>query len=109
MRQPGGDADGVGQQSGCAPRRKVQSTQGINLTARLFGKTIRLMTNVVPPHVLPGLLLADLPPEASAQKAAYDSSRWEKEIAAYEAQDKEKPPAKGQIVFIGSSTIRRWT
>src|SRR4051812_26325898 len=37
------------------------------------------------------------------------SSRWEKEIAAYESQDRESPPPKGQILFIGSSTIRRWT
>jgi lysophospholipase L1-like esterase len=34
--------------------------------------------------------------------------RWEKEIAAYERKDREKMPAKGGIVFIGSSTIARW-
>jgi lysophospholipase L1-like esterase len=34
--------------------------------------------------------------------------RWEKEIAAYEAQDKASPPAPGGIVFVGSSTIRLW-
>ena len=45
---------------------------------------------------------------ALAQRAG-DSTRWEKDIAAYEAQDKASPPAKGQVVFIGSSTIRRWT
>jgi lysophospholipase L1-like esterase len=45
---------------------------------------------------------------AQAQKAN-DSTRWEKDIAAYEAQDKANPPPKGASLFIGSSTIRRWT
>jgi lysophospholipase L1-like esterase len=36
------------------------------------------------------------------------ADRWEKDIAAYEAKDKEKPPAPGGIVFVGSSTIRLW-
>src|SRR5262245_44883577 len=55
------------------------------------------------------LLLLLVSPVASwAQKGA-DSSRFEKEVAAYEAQDKTSPPPKGQILFIGSSTIRRWT
>ena len=35
--------------------------------------------------------------------------KWEKEIAAFEAKDKENPPAKGQIVFVGSSSIKKWT
>jgi lysophospholipase L1-like esterase len=36
------------------------------------------------------------------------ADKWEKEIAAYESKDKEKPPAPGGIVFVGSSTIRLW-
>ena len=54
------------------------------------------------------LLLVGVSENCFAQKAA-NVDRWEKDIAAYEAQDKANPPAKGQIVFIGSSTIRRWT
>lgn len=42
----------------------------------------------------------------SAQEAAAD--KWEKEIAAFEAKDKESPPPQDGIVFIGSSSIRRW-
>jgi lysophospholipase L1-like esterase len=38
-----------------------------------------------------------------------DFSRWEKDIAAYESQDRTAPPPQDGIVFIGSSTIRRWT
>jgi lysophospholipase L1-like esterase len=34
--------------------------------------------------------------------------KWEKEIAGYEKADAAKPPAKGSIVFIGSSSIRLW-
>ncbi len=43
---------------------------------------------------------------ARAQQAA--AERWEKEIAAFEAGDKASPPPKGEIVFVGSSTIRLW-
>jgi len=38
-----------------------------------------------------------------------DPAKWEKEIAAFEKTDAEKPPVKGSIVFIGSSSIRKWT
>jgi len=34
--------------------------------------------------------------------------KWEKEIAAYEQADAQNPPAKGGIVFVGSSSIRLW-
>jgi lysophospholipase L1-like esterase len=37
---------------------------------------------------------------------ARDYSKWEKEVAAYEASDHQPP--KGGILFIGSSTIRLW-
>jgi lysophospholipase L1-like esterase len=36
-------------------------------------------------------------------------AKWEPEIAAFEAADIANPPAKGGILFIGSSTIRLWT
>jgi lysophospholipase L1-like esterase len=55
---------------------------------------------------LPLLLAVAIP--GFAQKAT-SPERWEKDIAAYEVQDKTNPPPKGGIVFIGSSTIRRWT
>ena len=49
-------------------------------------------------------LLAALP--AAGQVVAPD--RFEKDIAAFEERDKAAPPPKGEIVFIGSSTIRLW-
>lgn len=41
-------------------------------------------------------------------KAPPDPNRWEKTIAAFEAEDKATPPPKEPIVFIGSSSIRLW-
>jgi lysophospholipase L1-like esterase len=36
------------------------------------------------------------------------TNRWDKDIAAFETQDKTNPPPKGAILFIGSSSIRLW-
>jgi lysophospholipase L1-like esterase len=36
------------------------------------------------------------------------AARWEKEVSALEKRQRESPPAKGGIVFAGSSTIRLW-
>lgn len=44
---------------------------------------------------------------AHAQNAPPE--QWEPDIAAFEAQDKATPPTRGDIVFIGSSSIRMWT
>lgn len=43
---------------------------------------------------------------AFAQQPVVD--RWEKDIAAFEAADRVSPPPKGEIVFVGSSSIARW-
>ena len=37
------------------------------------------------------------------------SLKWEKEIADMEARDRTNPPPKDCILFVGSSSIRRWT
>ena len=34
--------------------------------------------------------------------------KWDKEISAFEQQDQANPPAKGGILFTGSSSIRMW-
>jgi lysophospholipase L1-like esterase len=49
-----------------------------------------------------GMLLAASP--VSAQPA----DRWERFVAAFEEADHVSPPPKGEIVFVGSSTIHRW-
>jgi len=35
-------------------------------------------------------------------------ARWEKAISKFEAADKERLPAPGGVLFIGSSSMRRW-
>ena len=42
---------------------------------------------------------------ASAQVAG---GRFETEVAAYEAGDRSAPPPEGEIVFVGSSSIKLW-
>lgn len=37
-----------------------------------------------------------------------DPQRFEKAIQAFEKQDAKQPPEKGQILFLGSSSIRLW-
>lgn len=34
--------------------------------------------------------------------------RWADDIAAFEAADQETPPALGGVLFVGSSSIRKW-
>src|SRR3954468_12918051 len=36
-------------------------------------------------------------------------SRWEKDIAEFEASDKTNPPPQHANLFIGSSSVRLWT
>ncbi len=47
------------------------------------------------------------PANAAAPKKN-DPTKWEKDIARFEAADKENPPKKGQVLFVGSSSIRLW-
>lgn len=54
--------------------------------------------------LLAWLLVAPL----RADEAANPFAKWEKEIAAFEMADRENPPPKGAILFIGSSSIRLW-
>lgn len=63
------------------------------------------------------LLLTAFP--AQAQPAAADTApspayiaaqaRWQSELAAFARADREKAPAEGGVLFVGSSTIRFWT
>jgi lysophospholipase L1-like esterase len=46
---------------------------------------------------------------ATGAEPEHDFGKWEKEIAAFEQMDRAQPPPKGAILFVGSSTIRRWT
>jgi lysophospholipase L1-like esterase len=37
-----------------------------------------------------------------------DPARFEKDIAAFEAEDRASPPRPGSVLFVGSSSIRYW-
>ena len=45
---------------------------------------------------------------AQEKAPAPKAGKWDKEFAAMEARDKESPPPKHGIVFVGSSSIRMW-
>jgi lysophospholipase L1-like esterase len=44
----------------------------------------------------------------SLGQAAEEHDRWEEDIRQFEAQDQQAPPATGEVLFVGSSTIRMW-
>jgi lysophospholipase L1-like esterase len=56
-----------------------------------------------------GLLIVAPLREAFGDESGRDFAQWEKEIAAFEAMDHSNPPPKNALLFIGSSTIRKWT
>ena len=53
-----------------------------------------------------GLCLPALP--APADEPADNFARWEGAIAAFERADRQEPPPKGAVLFVGSSSIRLW-
>jgi len=55
-----------------------------------------------------GVMLFSIFFAPSREAAAESFEKWEKEIAAFEQRDRTSPPPKGGVLFIGSSTIRRW-
>lgn len=45
---------------------------------------------------------------SAASAATPGPNRWEPAITAFEASDRANPPPRGGIVFLGSSSFRRW-
>ena len=60
-----------------------------------------LAATLAAPVALAGPATPVTPPEGAA--------RWNEAIAAFEAQDQENPPEPGAVVFVGSSSIRKWS
>jgi len=54
---------------------------------------------------------AQRPATQATTRAAkpHNFARWEKQIADFEQQDKTNPPPKHAVLFVGASSIRRWT
>lgn len=76
-------------------------------TARPNTRPFALWTVVVALMLGAAVLIAPLLAQQDSQKKN-DPRRWEKAIAAFEARDKENPPPKDPVLFIGSSSIRAW-
>lgn len=67
------------------------------------------MRNPLLPLLLAFTLIVPLVLRSQAEQPPVPFAKWEKEIAAFEEKDRENPPPKGAIVFVGSSSIRKWT
>lgn len=57
--------------------------------------------------LLPMIVAGAAPPDVDADADAR-AAKWEPALAAFERQDRQTPPVPGGIVFLGSSSIRRW-
>ncbi len=69
-----------------------------------------MMTRTASCFIALTLLLPRLPAHSlHAADTTAAPSKWEKEISAFDVADREHPPEKGGIVFVGSSSIRMWT
>lgn len=64
--------------------------------------------NYVARHPIAMAVLAALCILLSPASAQPDTDRWEKAMQAFEESDRANPPPKGGIVFLGSSSFRRW-
>ena len=55
-----------------------------------------------------GAGIGGVPIQHLVAQANPDPARFEKDIAAFEAEDRASPPPPGAVVFVGSSSIRYW-
>lgn len=65
----------------------------------------RLLSGLVALMLLGGICTACKSLIAAEKNA---KNRWEKEIQAFEAQDRKQAPPEGAALFVGSSSIRIW-
>ena len=66
---------------------------------------LRLMTLSL---LLLGVAIFATSTVAQEKSSAPAADKWEKAIAAFEAEDKKSPPPKDAVLFVGSSSIRLW-
>lgn len=64
--------------------------------------SVTACANAAPARIETEMVVAPSPP------TGLDVARFEAEIARFEATDRAAPPAPGGILFVGSSSIRRW-
>jgi lysophospholipase L1-like esterase len=60
--------------------------------------------------LLGSALFAEAPKDVwpKPKPTKHDYAKWEKAVTSFEQADKETPPPKGAVLFVGSSTIVRW-
>ena len=68
----------------------------------------RILSRPFPVLVLAGLSLLAFFGTTPVHAEEKSPLRWEKKILAFEASDMQSPPAKGGVLFLGSSSIRGW-
>lgn len=71
----------------------------------LLALSVRAWSVDAPKTDAPQAPATDAPPPAPKKN---DPTKWEKDIAAFEAADAKAAPKKGQVLFVGSSSIRLW-
>ncbi|MEP7340749.1 MAG: hypothetical protein ABI977_23665, partial [Acidobacteriota bacterium] len=54
------------------------------------------------------LCLAIFAITALSQQTTAPANKWESDIRKFEEADRQQAPAKGAVVFVGSSSIRMW-
>lgn len=94
-----------------ATAKRRARTMGIADTFAL-GRQSRYRTTTDVLHglltcALVGIIAATAPPVA-CQAPVHDADRWESTIRKFEQLDRERPPAPGGNLFLGSSSIVRW-
>jgi lysophospholipase L1-like esterase len=58
--------------------------------------------------LLAGVSLGAAPVNQAGDRTKPDPARFEKDIAAFEAEDRRSPPKPAPVLFVGSSSIRYW-
>jgi lysophospholipase L1-like esterase len=54
------------------------------------------------------LALASCARSVASRSTPAATTQWEPDVQRFEAADRERPPAAGGVVFVGSSSIRLW-
>jgi lysophospholipase L1-like esterase len=81
---------------------------GCRLRRGLLGISASLIIAGMKALSIVGLVLIATLRTAWCGETNHDFAKWEKEISAFETNDKTNPPPKGAFLFIGSSTVRMW-
>jgi lysophospholipase L1-like esterase len=76
---------------------------------RLYAASVLVVLSLLSLAQAPAPPAGQAAPAPGGVQQAHDFARWEKAVAAFEAADRISPPPKGGILFVGSSTIVRWT